>query len=210
MHSTDKDFPCHARPREQWCDRDGPGGFTGHTCIRKQPWSPNLREICAHYGVTAEDARLARDIIGDSEFRQADLVIAPDGDPYLYRWYVVPHNDRANVYFHIQVADDPKRPLHDHPWDNCSVILAGGYHEVLSKDHEHARSSWRGVGAVIPRQAHWAHRLELLDGVRYTMTLFSTGPKIRRWGFWYPDGWVDASEVCQFDGNISKHLRKGE
>lgn len=25
-------YPCHSRPREQWCDRDGPGGFMGHTC----------------------------------------------------------------------------------------------------------------------------------------------------------------------------------
>ena len=24
--------PCHAKPREQWCDRDGPGEFMGHTC----------------------------------------------------------------------------------------------------------------------------------------------------------------------------------
>lgn len=24
--------PCHSLPREQWCDRDGPGGFMGHTC----------------------------------------------------------------------------------------------------------------------------------------------------------------------------------
>jgi len=24
--------PCHHGPRELWCDRDGPGGFMGHTC----------------------------------------------------------------------------------------------------------------------------------------------------------------------------------
>ena len=27
------DFPCHERPRDQWCDKDGDGGFMGHTCI---------------------------------------------------------------------------------------------------------------------------------------------------------------------------------
>ena len=26
------DYPCHAKPRAQWCDHDGPGGFMGHTC----------------------------------------------------------------------------------------------------------------------------------------------------------------------------------
>lgn len=24
--------PCHSRPRDEWCDKDGPGGFMGHTC----------------------------------------------------------------------------------------------------------------------------------------------------------------------------------
>lgn len=26
-------WPCHQKPREEWCDRDGPGGFMGHTCL---------------------------------------------------------------------------------------------------------------------------------------------------------------------------------
>jgi DNA adenine methylase len=26
-------YPCHESARENWCDRDGPGGFMGHTCI---------------------------------------------------------------------------------------------------------------------------------------------------------------------------------
>jgi hypothetical protein len=42
-------------------------------------------------------------------------VIAPDGQPYLYRWHVIERNPEANTYFHIQVDDDPERPLHDHP-----------------------------------------------------------------------------------------------
>jgi hypothetical protein len=31
------DYPCHKLPRVQWCDRDGPGGFMGHTCIERTP-----------------------------------------------------------------------------------------------------------------------------------------------------------------------------
>lgn len=31
--------PCHAKPRDEWCDRDGPGGFMGHTCYPKQDQS---------------------------------------------------------------------------------------------------------------------------------------------------------------------------
>jgi len=27
--------PCHGRPKTEWCDKDGPGGFMGHTCWGK-------------------------------------------------------------------------------------------------------------------------------------------------------------------------------
>lgn len=171
----------------------------------------NLREIANHYHITGADYELAGGIIG-SRYRMADLVIAPDGSPYLYRWHIVPPSMAASVYFHIQVADDPERPLHDHPWDNMSVILSGGYDELLATQPD-LRCSLvsvvrRRVGDTVTRKAAWAHRLLLPDGVPYTMTLFSTGPKIRRWGFWYPEGWVDADEVCRMDGNVSKHIRK--
>lgn len=26
---------CHAKPRSQWCDHAGPGGFMGHTCAKR-------------------------------------------------------------------------------------------------------------------------------------------------------------------------------
>jgi hypothetical protein len=32
--------PCHSLPRDQWCDREGPGGFMGHTCYREEGRKP--------------------------------------------------------------------------------------------------------------------------------------------------------------------------
>lgn len=26
-------WPCRSKPRDQWCDHSGPGGFMGHTCF---------------------------------------------------------------------------------------------------------------------------------------------------------------------------------
>jgi hypothetical protein len=26
------DWPCHSKPKSEWCDRDGLGDFMGHTC----------------------------------------------------------------------------------------------------------------------------------------------------------------------------------
>ncbi len=138
------------------------------------------------------------------------LILAPDGQPYLFRWHLVPHNNRANVYLHIQVASDPERPLHDHPWDNQSVILSGGYDEMfdLTPGHPHSRTLTRSLrkGDVVTRKAEEAHRLILPPGIPYTMTLFSTGPKRRAWGFWYPDGWHhNERHVAECNG-VSFHV----
>jgi hypothetical protein len=159
--------------------------------------------------LTAEDWAAATDYIGGR--RKPDLVISPGHEqkPYLYRWELTPNpvrHERGGTYFHIQVASDPERPLHDHPWDNASVILAGGYCELLN------RAPWadavtvelqRRPGDFIPRQAEWAHRLILPDGIPYTMSLFTMGPRYRRWGFWTPQGWVDASEVSRVEDGVA-------
>lgn len=155
--------------------------------------------------MTTPDLQIARRIL--SEWRKPDLIISPDGKPYLYRWHLIPHNDFGNVYFHIQVDSDPERPLHDHPWANTSVILSGGYDEIwdpqpwLYPRGMQVEGTQRRLraGDVIHRSAGEAHRLLMLPGYRYTMTLFSTGPKVRRWGFWFPDGWRDADDVTHLD-----------
>lgn len=133
-------------------------------------------------------------------FKDPDIVIAPDGVPYIYRWYVVPRNPLANVYLHVQVADDPERPLHTHPWENTSVILSGGYDEVIQETPPYGRIVMheRRKGDVIHRPASAAHRLLLPEGVPYTMTLFTTGPKTAEWGFWRMPGGANPDSQPEF------------
>ena len=148
--------------------------------------------------------------------RPADLVIAPEGAPYLYRWFLQPRNSIAggNLYLHIQVASDPERPLHDHPWDNVSHILSGGYDEILAEVQANgelgeAETISRYPGDIIARSARTAHRLLLPPETRYTMTMFMTGPKTREWGFWYPDGWVHNAEVVRMrEDGASIHVQR--
>jgi hypothetical protein len=119
------------------------------------------------------------------------VILAPNGTPYLYRWYVVPRNKVANVYLHIQVGSDPQ-DMHDHPWDNQSVILSGQYEERFHPGFrylQHAERRILSAGDVVNRKAQMAHRLILPDGLPYAMSLFSTGPKVREWGYWKKDGW---------------------
>lgn len=158
--------------------------------------------------LTAKDYALAESI---TKLYNPDLVIAPDGKPYLYRWHIV-KEDAASVYFHIQVSDDPERPLHTHPWDNTSVILSGGYKEILypfagPPIPDMTGIHYRNAGDVIHRRAFWAHRLLLPGNISYTMTLFSTGPKGRvPWGFWYPEGFRPFTEVTSVKDGVSIHV----
>jgi hypothetical protein len=168
-----------------------------------------MKHSCLWCCLNYDDELLARSILGTpdrachDDIRKPDLIIAPaGGDPYLFRWELIRNTKVSNVYLHIQVSSDPERPLHDHPWDNFSVILSGGYDELWdphpsSKDPEYDMS-WPHdrkfrKGDTIFRRAVEAHRLILPAEISYTMTLFSTGPKIRDWGFWYPDGWRKSS-----------------
>lgn len=166
------------------------------------------------WAIDPEDFKLALNLLGRDRFVEdgPDLVIAPAGKdtPYIYRWELV-RGYEANVYFHIQVASDPERPLHDHPWDNQSVILAGGYDEIvnLCPDRENVNDEFiRKVrkGDVVQRKASEAHRLLLPPDIPYTMSLFSTGPKVRDWGFWYPGGWRSYTDVTRVVDGVSVHI----
>lgn len=112
--------------------------------------------------------------------RMPDFII---GDTYLHRWWVVPRNRQANVYLHRIMHSDDDRALHDDPWDNISVVIAGRYVE-----HTPDGSFLREAGSVVQRKATDSHRLEILPG-EHAVSLFLTGPNVREWGFHCPQGW---------------------
>ena len=116
--------------------------------------------------------------------RQPDFIIGEPDNPYMRRWWVVPRNIGANVYLHEILRSDDDRALHDHPWENTSMILKGRYVE-----HTPEGAFLREAGWVGRRDATAAHRLEVVDG-EPCISLFITGPKVRDWGFHCPNGWV--------------------
>lgn len=153
--------------------------------------------------LSIEDRLLVQRLVG---WREPDLVISPDGKPYLLRWHVIPRNEERNVYLHVQVADDQDRALHDHPWDNTSIILAGGYHEHTGSGRGTDAILLRKPGDIIHRQAEDLHRLVLMND--YSISLFLTGPRRRDWGFQFPDGWVSHTEVTLKDGGDTSKMRR--
>ncbi|MAW99884.1 MAG: hypothetical protein CMN72_09600 [Sphingomonas sp.] len=114
--------------------------------------------------------------------RDPDFVIGAPA--YLRRWWIVPRNEKQNVYLHEGLRDDDDRALHDHPWANQSYLIRGRYREITPDG-----AFIREPGSLITRAATDAHRLELVDGEPF-VSLFFTGPKVRDWGFHCRKGFV--------------------
>ncbi|WP_430436821.1 hypothetical protein [Oceanibaculum nanhaiense] len=130
--------------------------------------------------------------------RKPDQIIGGEDNPYLIRWCLIRKNRWFNIYLHHTIRSDDDRALHDHPWHNVSLLLDGGYIEIMpaypdtwphSADLRHVS---REVGALVLRRAVAAHRLALWcddEGIELpSWSLFITGPHLRRWGFWCFNG----------------------
>lgn len=106
---------------------------------------------------------------------------------YMQRWYIIPRNEQMNLYLHRTLTDD-EEIMHDHPWDNTSFVIDGGYLEATPQ-----QSYVRRPGDLVARKATDAHRLVLIDN-KPSVSLFLTGPKVREWGFLCPKGWLHWSK----------------
>lgn len=124
--------------------------------------------------------------------RQPDFIIGTKENPYIRRWWIIPRNRFFNIYLHQILRSDDDRALHDHPWWNISVILKGGYLEwtPFKGDAQNPSFKTRLAGDIIFRRGKSPHRLEILPGFeKEAWSLFITGPKLRDWGFYCPQGW---------------------
>ena len=110
------------------------------------------------------------------------------GPGYLHRWHLIPRNKWCNVYLHRFLKPDPGHDLHDHPWSSVSIVLWGGYREVVRVGAGHQLHTAR-AGCIIYRSARTLHRIVEL-APRGCWTLFVTGPRKRQWGFETRGGWV--------------------
>lgn len=131
-------------------------------------------------------ARLREKLLAIGASRAPDFVIGGALRPYLHRWYVIPRNHALNIYLHKFIRSDDDRALHDHPWLNCSIILAGAYVEHIIEAGGINRRMTRRVGDIVFRRAKAAHRIEINVP---SWSLFITGPVVREWGFHCPNGW---------------------
>lgn len=133
-----------------------------------------------------------------------------EGSLYMQRWWLRKppgHGAHESTYdnkksgigirIHRIMRSDRGRDLHDHPWTNISIVLRGGYWEILPIyqgqdphfDAHAYKRIWRGPGSIVIRRAGTRHRLEVQQG-RSAWSLFIMGPWQRDWGFHTPFAWV--------------------
>jgi hypothetical protein len=153
--------------------------------------------------------------------RPPDFTIGRTDDAYMHRWYIIPRNRWFNIYLHNMKRDDDDVGLHDHPWWNISIVLKGGYWELMPQYRPlypnlaidvmttNFKQLWRRPGSIIFRRATDAHRLELAvqnpafpmvaksGRRRPSWSLFITGRNKRTWGFWCKDGWRPHTAVVR-------------
>jgi|ERR1700744_3938724 len=116
---------------------------------------------------------------------------------YMERDWLVPYNGQFGMRIHHILRDDHDRAFHDHPWTNTSVVLLGGYWELMPEnpdqppEHDTFLFSkvWRKPGDVVQRKATDRHRLVLPEG-ETAYSMFIMGPWEQDWGFYTPTGKV--------------------
>lgn len=121
--------------------------------------------------------------------------------PLMIRYNIV-NSDWFSLRIHKFVSSD-HNCLHDHPWNFWTLILKGGYWEILEDGNKY----WRKQGTFLRRKAEHKHSVQLLNGTfrRYLgdglrehynacypcWSLFFSFRERRKWGFWQGKKWTE-------------------
>lgn len=110
-------------------------------------------------------------------------------DPQFDR-FVIFRTPWFGVQLHKWYRPDSDRDLHNHPRRFATCILRGGYTEQT----QYGERTWRR-GSVHSVRLSDRHKVIYLTQVP-TWTLVLVGPTRQRWGFFTPDGFVDADDYA--------------
>ena len=122
------------------------------------------------------------------------------GEPHLLRRVFFKSN-WISLYLHHFIGDDRSRDLHDHPKWFLSIGLWGSYTEETREGLRHFRAPW-----IRWFRATHTHRILASDA----WTLVITGPVVRPWGFYSPDGWIEWRAYVKARGLEARRLTRDE
>ena len=114
-------------------------------------------------------------------------LIEINGEPYLERYHVASLFG-FKIWLHRFIRNDSERHLHNPPWHALSVILTGGYREIVALK---GYRNWDIIdykrGQVNLIKADKTHRILQVDPNTWTLMLVS--PRVRKnWFFINDDG----------------------
>lgn len=107
----------------------------------------------------------------------------------MLRRYMIFQGERFGVYVHRIYRPDADRDCHNHPWQFRTLVLRGGYTELVRR---HVGSLQETLTARMHRPGS-THAMpvdafhQLVEVAPNTWTLLLVGPKVHEWGFWVTD-----------------------
>lgn len=111
---------------------------------------------------------------------------------YLKRHYLI-RTKWLGAFIH-QFWSSDEDGVHDHPWNNITFILRGGFYEELAD----GQVLWRKPGYFHYRRAEEFHRIILKPGTEGKVwTLLFRFKRRRQWGFLVNKEWVHFSQLMQ-------------
>lgn len=105
----------------------------------------------------------------------------------LTRWRII-RTPWFGIFLHKHHNSDQSRHLHDHPWNFTTIVLRGGYDELVPARHGVGMRHWP-AGSWHRLHAEDAHTIDHLERTP-TWTLMLVGRHRRVWQFHTPDGLV--------------------
>lgn len=115
------------------------------------------------------------------QFMKHFIIRMPDGSIYLDRLRII-STPYFGILLHKFTGPDAEPYLHDHPWSFISIVLRGGYVEVLRNNHDRTAKT-RHVRFFNFKRKDDAHFICQLDR-NPTWTLILHGRRQRTWGFY--------------------------
>jgi hypothetical protein len=152
--------------------------------------------------------RWSATIIYTDEGRKSDFVPGPPMHEFFRRWWIIRPNRFFNIFLHYWMYGDQDGSLHNHSFPSISVILWGKYTELLRVYVD--SSGWeplpllRQEGDVIFRSSKTPHRVIDCYGC---ISLFITGPRIRKWGFFNSNGdFLSADQAVAYPEHARRYF----
>ena len=134
------------------------------------------------------------------------LDVGVEGDPYLDRLRLV-QTPLFAVFLHHIHKEDGDRDCHDHPWWFASLVLTGGYREIVCPDKTNPSDFGVRVrrpfsGATLRRRA--SHTITHITGPLWTLVITGPSHGTSSWGFW-PDGKFVPWRAYQSSNGFAKY-----